>query len=111
MHQLTPPPRRTRRVVAALGLGAIALYLAFFYFFGGWNLSAPADLVLLNGDEPQSLDPAIVTGQLDGRICLAIFEGLTTRAADGTIIPGMSQSWEITPDGLTYTFHLRPGIK
>ena len=98
-------------VVAPFLAGALGLYLAFFYFFGGWSLSAPADLVVNNGDEPQSLDPAIVTGQLEGRICLALFEGLTTRNAKGDIIPGMAEKWEISPDGLTYTFHLRPGIK
>jgi len=98
-------------VVAPFIAVALGLYLAFFYFFGGWSLSAPADLVLNNGDEPQSLDPAIVTGQLEGRICLALFEGLTTRNAKGDIIAGMAEKWEISPDGLTYTFHLRPGIK
>ena len=54
-------------------------------------MSAPADLTLCNGDEPQTLDPAIVTGQLEGRICLALFEGLTTRDAKGDIIPGMAR--------------------
>ena len=98
-------------VVPAFLLGALVLFFAFFYCFGGWSLSAPADLTLNNGDEPQSLDPAIVTGQLEGRICLALFEGLTTRNAKGDIIPGMAEKWEMTPDGLTYTFHLRPGIK
>ena len=92
-------------------LAGVLLFLGFFFFFGGWTMSAPADLTLCNGDEPQSLDPAIVTGQLEGRICLALFEGLTTRDAKGNIIPGMAQSWEISPDGLTYTFHLRSGIK
>src|ERR1700690_2466897 len=91
--------------------GMVVLFFAFFYFFGGWTLSAPADLILCNGDEPQTLDPAIVTGQLEGRICLALFEGLTTRNAKGEIIPGMAESWTISPDGLTYTFTLRPGLK
>ena len=98
-------------VPLALFAGAVVLFFAFFYFFGGWTLSAPADLTLCNGDEPQSLDPAIVTGQLEGRICLALFEGLTTRNPKGDIVPGMAESWTETPDGLTYTFHLRPGIK
>ena len=98
-------------ILGAFLAGGVLLFLTFFYFVGGWNLSAPADFILCNGDEPQTLDPAIVTGQLEGRICLALFEGLTTRAADGSIIPGMAQKWEMTPDGLTYTFHLRPGIK
>jgi oligopeptide transport system substrate-binding protein len=104
---------RSRRgwTIAAVVAGFFVLYLAFFYFFGGWSLSAPADLTLCNGDEPQSLDPSIVTGQLEGRICLALFEGLTTRDPSGKIIPGMAESWDIAPDGLTYTFHLRPGIK
>lgn len=91
--------------------GALILFAAFFYCFGGWTLSAPADLTICNGDEPQSLDPAIITGQLEGRICLALFEGLTTRNAKGDIIPGMAQSWTISPDGLTYTFTLRPDAK
>jgi oligopeptide transport system substrate-binding protein len=98
-------------VFPAFLAGALLLFLAFFYFFGGWSLSAPADLTLCNGDEPQSLDPAIVTGQLEGRICLALFEGLTTRNAKGDIIPGMAESWTLSPDGLTYTFYLRPGVK
>ena len=92
-------------------LGLFALFTGFFYFFGGWTLSAPADLTICNGDEPQSLDPAIVTGQLEGRICLALFEGLTTRNAKGDIIPGMAESWTISPDGLTYTFKIRPDAK
>jgi len=105
-------PRHKRAwTVAAVIVGFLALYLAFFYFFGGWSLNAPVDLTLCNGDEPQSLDPSIVTGQLEGRIVLGLFEGLTTRDASGKIIPGMAESWDITPDGLTYTFHLRPGTK
>jgi len=104
--------RSTSLLLPFAGLaGALVLFLAFFYFFGGWSLSEPVDLTLCNGDEPQSLDPAIVTGQLEGRICLALFQGLTTRNAKGDIIPGIAESWEITPDGLTYTFHLRPDAK
>jgi len=111
MHR-SAAPRLSGSLVVAAGLAAaLALFLAFFYFFGGWRESASADLTLCNGDEPQSLDPAVVTGQLEGRICLALFEGLTTRNAKGDIIPGMAESWDQTPDGLTYTFHLRPGIK
>lgn len=91
--------------------GAVILFLAFFYQFGGWSLSAPADLTLCNGDEPKTLDPAIITGQLEGRLALALFEGLTTRNAKGDVIPGMAESWTLSPDGRTYTFKLRPGIK
>src|ERR1700678_2739021 len=100
---------RSYRIIipAAWLAGLLGLFLAFFYFLGGWSLSAPADLTLCNGDEPQTLDPAIITGQLEGRIALALFEGLTTRNAKGDVIPGMAESWTISPDGLTYTFKLR----
>jgi oligopeptide transport system substrate-binding protein len=112
MEQTAGPARKSRaRVPWAIAVGVVLFFLAFFYAFGGWTLSTSADLTLCNGDEPQTLDPAQVTGQLEGRIDLALFEGLTTRNAKGDIIPGMAESWDHTPDGLTYTFHLRPGIK
>ena len=98
-------------VVAAFFAGAVVLFFAFFYFFGGWTVSAPADLTLCNGAEPQSLDPAIITGEPEIRIVQALFEGLTTRNAKGEVIPGVAQSWTLSPDGLTYSFTLRPNAK
>ena len=45
-------------------------------------------------------------------VMTALFEGLTNIANDGvTILPGMAERWEISPDGLTYTFHLRNNAK
>ncbi len=66
-----------------------------------------ADVVLLNGGEPQTLDPAAITGQLDGRVAYALFEGLTAFDETGTPKPGVAERWEISDDGLHYTFHLR----
>ena len=97
-------------IAAIFGLG-VAGFLLFFYFFGGWSLSAPADLTIANGDEPQTLDPAIVTAQLDQRICVALFEGLTSTDPAGNIVPGVAEKWEISPDGRTYTFHLRANAR
>ena len=70
-----------------------------------------ADLVFLNGGEPQTLDPALMTGQLEGRIAYALFEGLTAFDSTGHSKPGVAESWEITPDELHYTFHLRHNAK
>lgn len=72
------------------------------------RFSEPADLTFINGGEPESLDPAIVTGQLDGRIVNALFEGLTARNRFGEAEPAVAQSWDVSPDKKTYTFHLRP---
>lgn len=66
-----------------------------------------ADLVFLNGAEPESLDPAVITGQPEGRIASALFEGLTANDASGQAVPGVAERWDISPDGCIYTFHLR----
>ena len=70
-----------------------------------------ADLVFLNGAEPETLDPAIITGQPEGRIVNALFEGLCAYDENGQPSPGVAESWEISPDAKTYTFHIRPNAK
>ncbi len=71
-------------------------------------VSEKADFVFLNGAEPESLDPAIITGQLEGRLVNALFEGLTARNPQGQVIPGVASGWAVSQDGKTYTFYLRP---
>ena len=61
--------------------------------------------------EPETLDPARSTGVYEGKIELELFEGLLTRDATGHRIPGAAQSWDVSADGLTYRFHLRPDLK
>jgi len=66
-----------------------------------------ADFVFLNGAEPESLDPPVITGQLEGRLVAALFEGLTSHDPHARVAPGMAERWEISPDGRLYIFHLR----
>ena len=67
-----------------------------------------ADLVFINGAEPETLDPALITGQPEGRIVNALFEGLLRFDRQGRSVPGVASSWDTSPDRKTYTFHLRP---
>src|SRR6266404_711133 len=68
----------------------------------------PADFSFINETEVASVDPALATGQPEGRIISSIFEGLTRqRAKDTKAEPGVAETWEISPDGRIYTFHLR----
>lgn len=69
--------------------------------------SRRADLVFINGAEPETLDPAIITGQPEGRIVNALFEGLCTYDERGNITPGTAERWTVSTDGKSYTFHLR----
>lgn len=69
-------------------------------------------ILLGNGAEPQSLDPHLVTAYTDQNILLALFEGLC--ALDETTsraVPAAAERWDVSADGLVYTFHLRPGLK
>lgn len=68
-----------------------------------------ADLTIINGKEPESLDPATVVGQPDGRVVLSCFEGLTRyNEVDASPEPALADKWEISSDGRIYTFHIRP---
>jgi oligopeptide transport system substrate-binding protein len=71
-----------------------------------------ADFCLVNSSEPKTLDPQLMTGEPEGRIAEALFEGLT-RLAARTLQPepGVAETWDISPDGKTYTFHLRQNAR
>ena len=61
--------------------------------------------------EPTGLDPTIAAPVAIGQVTWQnIFEGLTTVDRNGKVQPQLAESWEISQDGLTYTFKLRSGV-
>lgn len=75
------------------------------------GMAAPssAEVVLRrgNGGEPSTLDPHKTDGRIESNILRDLFEGLVTTGPDGRLLPGVAESWQISDDGLRYTFKLR----
>ncbi|HUJ43735.1 MAG TPA: peptide ABC transporter substrate-binding protein [Opitutaceae bacterium] len=61
------------------------------------------------GPELPDLDPHLATGTSEYTVLSALLEGLVSEdPVDLHPVPGVAERWEISPDGLVYTFHLRP---
>ena len=61
--------------------------------------------------EPPNLDPtAGAAAAIDEVVYANVFEGLTRFGPDGSVNPGLAESWDISEDGSVYTFHLREGV-
>lgn len=61
--------------------------------------------------DPRSLDPALSTDVPTGRAVGYLFDGLTRFTPDARVVPALATRWDISPDGLVYTFHLRRGVR
>ncbi len=60
--------------------------------------------------EPSNLDPARGVDVNEGSVQAKIFDGLVTYDQKMNLVPCLAESWEISSDGLEYTFHLRKGV-
>ena len=63
------------------------------------------------GPDPETIDPALNSAVDGGNMLLHSFECLLTVDQDGKLAPGQAETWETSEDGLTWTFHLRDGLK
>ncbi|ADO43552.1 peptide ABC transporter substrate-binding protein [Ketogulonicigenium vulgare] len=74
---------------------------------------ASAQVVLNRGNDtdPSTLDHHRTSTVSESRLMNDLYEGLVTKAADGSTIPGVAESWDISEDGLVYTFHFRDDAK
>jgi len=75
--------------------------------------SDPTTLIVLTPLDTQTLDPAVNYDFSGGFFLLNAYEGLVKAEGsnEAKIVPALAESWEISPDGLTYTFKLRSGVK
>lgn len=77
-------------------------------FYGS---TAPPKLNILryvNGDEPESLDPPVSSGQPEARIYMALYEGLVEYDPKSlNAIPALAESWDVNNDSSEFVFHMR----
>ncbi|HUQ20119.1 MAG TPA: ABC transporter substrate-binding protein [Gemmatimonadaceae bacterium] len=91
---------------------SLVALVAFIACTGGE--SSPARRTLIDSRDtydPRSLDPALSTDVPTGRAVAYMFDGLARFTPDAQIVPGLAREWSVSNDGLTYTFHLRTGVK
>lgn len=60
---------------------------------------------------PLTLDPAISADMSSHLYVMQIFSGLVRLDHELNVVPDIAETWEPSPDGKTYTFHLRQGVK
>lgn len=79
---------------------------------GGGTAQGRDTLVFGAASDPVALDGAFVTDGESFRPIRQIFDTLVIHEPGGTkVVPSLAEKWEISPDGKTYTFHLRSGVK
>lgn len=73
----------------------------------------PADaFAFALGSDPETFDPGSMSGSVEGDVAYQLFEGLLSPAADdGPPEPGVAERFDLSADGRTYTFHLRPDAR
>ncbi|HEV8472820.1 MAG TPA: ABC transporter substrate-binding protein [Methylomirabilota bacterium] len=91
----------------------VVLALALVALVPGASAAPPKDAIVIGlVAEPVTMDPPQITDLNSARVTKRIFEGLVGQELGSyKLVPGLAQSWDISKDGLTYTFKLRPNVK
>jgi len=90
---------------------SLAMASAVALIAGLGAAQAQTDITVAMQLEPPHLDPTSAAAQaIDSVVYSNIFEGLTRFMGDGSIVAGLAESWDISEDGLVYTFKLQDGV-
>ena len=91
----------------------ISFFLAFILIISalaGCSKSETAyDFIYPFDADVNSYDPQVASTSDEYLIIENTFEGLIRVNDDGEVVPGVSDKWDISEDGLTYTFHIPDG--
>ncbi len=105
---------RWQAVIAVLAVGLILLVVGRTAFhmtavvvpdYGGTYVEGVAG-------SPRCINPLLSTyNDVDRDLAALVFNGLTVANASGEIMPDLADTWDVSPDGLSYTFHLRRDVR
>ena len=101
---------RTDKIKYILAIAIVIMLLP--YGCSGTTESTSRDgMLVLYGASPSTLDPANCADATAASYMVEIFSGLVTLDSNLSVIPDIAKSWNISSDGMVYTFHLREGVR
>ena len=102
---------KKRLIVLLVAMAMIVVPLSACGGGGGGDAAGGKQLVVQVGPNPETLDPALNSAVDGANTILHLFEGLLVVDENSQLAPGQAESWDVSEDGLTWTFHLRDGLK
>lgn len=105
---------RLQILLVLVGIGLLVALLAYvaLNFTTEWVAGSGGTYVEGLAGTPQLINPLLYqTDGVDGDLCALLFNGLTRMSHQGQIVPDLAERWETSPDGLSFTFFLRSGLR
>lgn len=106
--------KKTKALTFVLTLGLIgSLFTGCGSSANNQQAAKPASQVIRYNlaAEPKTIDPGMNDSVEGATVDVNAFEGLTDVDANGKVIPGVAEKWDVSADGTQYTFHLRKDAK
>lgn len=97
---------KIKKLIAVLLASALCATL-----FAGCGKKKLDGITVQIGPNPETLDPALNSAVDGGNMLITLFETLLIIDEDNEVKPGQAEDWEVSPDGLTWTFTMRDGLK
>lgn len=104
--------RKTKFATIAMTIALAASIFAGCGSSAANNQASANKVIKVNlGADPKTIDPGLNNSVEGGKVIVNAFEGLTDLDKNEKVIPGVAEKWDISKDGLHYTFHLRKDAK
>ena len=89
----------------------LKICMIIILIFAGIASAGTREIIYNMGVDPRTIDPFLNYALDGGIVDVNIFEGLVRMGLNGKIEPACAESWDVSPDGLTWKFYLRDNLK